>query len=454
MPQVESAVLSATFSVGENDQPIFAATMRGGLYLAGRYGLGVLVSVGNMLVLTWWIGPHAYGVFVTAIAIVAFLAVLARAGVDTYLVREAAPDKRTYGTATTIILSFSIGLALLAAAVTPLLVRWYGSREFVAPYVLLLATVPVTGITSVPMAQLERSLNFRSVAGIELAGQSAGFLVSALLAWRGAGVWAPVAGQISWQILTLIGAANAASAPLRLHFDREEARKMLAYGAGLTASLRTWQLRTLVNPLLVGRFAGAEAVAFVALAIRIAEALGTFRLAAGRMAIAALARLQDRQDDFRQALQLTLRLQVITLGPLLCAFAWLGPVVVPRLVGTRWMPSLAVYPFIAAGVLINSVYNLQASALFVIGKQWVVLRSYAVHVALLATGALCLLPRLGIAGYGWAELLACGAYCLIHSGLAQTVRMSYRKLTPWVAAFSAGLFLVPSVRLLSRIIQR
>ena len=442
-------------SVAESHQPISSATMRCGVYLAGRYGLGVLVSVGNMMVLTWWIGPHTYGVFVTAIAIVAFLAVLARAGVDTYLVRsDAAPGEQTYGTAATIIVSFSAGLALGAAAATPLLVRWYGSREFEAPYLVLLATVPLTGLTGIPMACLERDLNFRSIAGIELAGQSAGFLVSAVLAWRRAGVWAPVAGQVVWQVLTLIAAASAAATPLRLRFHRERAREMLAYGAGLTASLRTWQLRTLVNPLLVGRLAGAEAVAYVALAIRIAEALGTFRLAAGRMAIAALARLQSRRDDFRQALQLALRLQVITLGPLLCAFAWLGPWIVPRVVGARWMPSLSVYPFIAAGVLVNSVYNLQASALFVVGKQWVVLRSYAAHVVLLATGTLCFLPCFGIAGYGWAELLACAAYFLIHCGLARSVQMSYRKLTPWVAVFSAGLFMVPSVQLLFRILRR
>ena len=179
---------------------------------------------------------------------------------------------------------------------------------------------------------------------------------------------------------------------------------MLSFGIGITASQRAWQLRTLVNPLLVGRFAGAEDVAFVALAIRIAEALGTFRLAAGRMAIAALARLQDRPERFRTALEQAVYLQVMTLGPLLCAFGLLGPFVVKHVIGARWMPSLTVFPFVAAGVLVNSVYNLQASALFVTGQQWTVMRSYVVHVALLGTGTWLLLPRFGIAGYGWAEL--------------------------------------------------
>jgi len=161
------------------------------------------------------------------------------------------------------------------------------------------------------------------------------------------------------------------------------------------------------------------------------------------MAIAALARLQDRRDEFRKMLERALYLQVITLGPLLCAFALLGPFVLRHVIGMRWMPSLTVYPFIAAGVLVNSVYNLQASALFVVGRQWTVMRSYSVHVALLGGGTLFLLPRFGIAGYGWAELLACCAYFLIHAGLAGTIGISYRKLVPWVVACIVFLFLPP-----------
>jgi len=443
-----------SISSSDSGEPFSGETMRGGIYLAGRYGLGVLVSLGNMLVMTWWIGPHAYGLFVTAIGIVAFLAAVARSGVDTYLVRsETPPDSSIYGTATTLILSISIALSAIAAAAAPLLIRWYGNREFVAPYLVLLLTVPVTGLTGVPMAKLERALDFRRIAAIELAGQTAGLLVAVPLAWWRAGVWAPVVGQIAWQTFTLLAAGVSASMALRLRFDHCRAREMLSFGLGLTASLRTWQLRTLVNPLLVGRFAGAEGVAFVALAVRIAEALGTFRLAAGRMAIAALARLQGRQEQFRKALERALYLQVVTLGPLLCGFALLGPFILPHVVGARWMPSLVIYPFVAVGVLVNSVYNLQASALFVVGKQWIVMHAYTAHVALLAATTLVLLPRLGIVGYGWAELLACGSYLTIHAGLRRCVAISYRQLAPCMAVFVPGLFLPPMSGFVLRIIQ-
>ena len=414
---------------------------KGGAYLAARYGLGVLVSVGNMLIMTRWIGPHSYGLFVTAVGMVAFLSSVARGGIDIYLVRrEVEPDQHVYGVAATLIGVLALALALAAGAATPLLVRWFKSREFVLPYLTLLLMVPVTGLTGVFMAKLERILNFGSVAAIELGGQILGFLVSAALAWWKRGVWAPVAGQMVWQMYVLAAACVSARVLPWPRFDIAQMREMLSYGFGLTASLRTWQLRTLINPLLVGRFCGTEAVAFVALALRIAEALGTIRLAAGRMAIAALARLQNRREQFRKTLEHALYLQVISLGPLLAGFALCGPYLVRHLMGTRWMPALAVYPFVAAGVLINSVYNLQASALFVMGRQWLVMRSYTAHVLLLGAGTVMLLPRMGITGYGWAELLACGAYLPLHSGLAPRTVISYRRLAPWVVAFLAILF--------------
>jgi O-antigen/teichoic acid export membrane protein len=426
----------------DSSLPIFSSeTLRGGVFLMSRYGLGVLVSLGNMLVMTRWIGPHSYGLFVTAIGLVGFLSTLARAGVDVYLVRrETLPDERMYHVAGTLIFSISVGLTLIGGALAPLLIRWYGNSEFLSAYVVLLLTVPLIGLTGVPMAKLERDLNFRSVAGIELGGQVLGLLLAVFLAAGGAGVWAPVAGQMASQTVTLVAACTCSGFLPHFRFNRGQAREMLTFGIGQVTSSRVWQLRTLVNPLLVGRVAGAEGVAYVAFGIRIAEALGAVRLAAGRLALAALSRLQDKPETFRTALQRTLELQVIMLGPLLCGFALIGPLVLQHVIGTRWMPSLLVYPFVAAGVLINSVFNLQASALFVAGRHWVVLRSYSMHVALLGGGTLLLVPHFGITGYGWSELFACAAYVLIYASTARIAVLSYRKLLFWMIIFLSLLF--------------
>ena len=422
------------------DGQLRALATRSGVYLTLRYGLSIMVSMANMFLLTRWIGPHAYGVFVTAVGLTTFLASLTRFGVDTYLVRcEPAPDRREYDVAFTLVLTNSFLLTGFGMAIVPLLRRWYASDEFAAPYLVMMLCVPLAGLAGIPVAKLERDLNFRSAASIELAGQVIALVVAAGLAWGGMSVWAPVAGMVAWQLFAFLAACAAARFSPGLKIEGQTARRMLAFGFGYSASMRMWQMRSLVNPLLVGRFVGAEGVALVAFGLRVAEGIGFVRTAAGRLAIAALARLQSDRPQLRKALEKALELQVVLLGPLLCTFALCGPWLVPRLMGTRWTGLLEVYPFVAIGVLLSSVFNLQASALFVVGEQWAVLRAYACHVSLLALGTFLLLPRFGIVAYGWAELVACAGFVFIHSALSQVIPISYRALLPWLGACVAVL---------------
>ena len=61
-------------------------------------------------------------------------------------------------------------------------------------------------------------------------------------------------------------------------------------------------MRLLVNPVLVGRFAGAQGVGFVALAIRLVEVLSFIKQATWRVAMAALAKLDETGSDCAEAL--------------------------------------------------------------------------------------------------------------------------------------------------------
>jgi PST family polysaccharide transporter len=412
-----------------------------GIYVGARYGLGILIGLANMFALTWWIGPHAYGIFVTVIGLSAFLGTLTRVGADTYLVRrEAPPDERLYNVAATLIACISVGLVTIGTVAVPALMHWFSSREFVFPYLATLVTVPISGIAGPPIAKLERDLNFRTAAGIELTGQFLALTVSAVLAWQRLGVWAPVAGVITSQTFVALAAWQAAQIKPCMVFDAIEIRAMLSFGLGYTLSLRVWQLRALVNPLLIGRILGAEAVAFVALAVRIAESLGFVRSAAGRLAVAGLSRLHSEPDRFRRAIQKGLELQVLTIGPLLCVFAAVAPALIVTLFGSRWSACVQLYPWVALAILINSVFNLQASGLYVLEEQWAVLWSYCAHIVVFASVAYLLASRIGIRGYGWADVVACISYWWLHRKLSQRVRVSYRRIASWLFVFGLPLF--------------
>ena len=430
-------------NTGAGTSYMVSLSQRGVAFIAARYGASSLIQAGNVLVLTWWIGPRAYGAFVTAVGITTFLSSITRAGLDTHLVRsEEVPTREDYDTAFTLILLISMFLCLVGWLALPLLNLWLHDRSFAVPYLVLLATIPLVGLAGPLLAKMERALEFRGVAQIEFGGQLCAFVVGAVLAWRGLGVWAPVVGYVAWQAFVLVAARIVSGFAPRLNFNLPRARQMMRFGLGFSASVRVWQLRNLVNPLIVGRFLGTEAVAFVALGVRAVEALGFVRTAVARVEIAALSRLREDPARGREMMQKGARWQIFALGPAFCLLALLGPKFLPTLMGARWSSVLLVFPFIAAAALTNSIFLLEASALFVEGRQWVVTRTYLWHVALFVSGTAVLVPRFGIAGYGWAELAACLPCFLLHDALTPNLRVSLKACLPWLFGFDTAILSV------------
>jgi O-antigen/teichoic acid export membrane protein len=189
---------------------------------------------------------------------------------------------------------------------------------------------------------------------------------------------------------------------------------MLSYGLGYSSSIWVWQLRTLVNPILVGRLAGVEAVGYVGLAIRLCEVLSFVRSAAWRIAMAALAKLRGDIGRLRRSVSEGMRLQVLAVGIPLAGFAIIAPHVVPRFFGPRWEPAMRVYPFIALSYLVNSVFNLHSSVLYLLQRSWDVTVFHVLHVVLFAGAASLFVARMGLVGYGWAEVAALSSYVVLH----------------------------------------
>lgn len=393
------------------------------------------------MLLTRAIGPGNFGLFTSALGITIYLSYLAGLSVNIYLIRRvSAPSKQVYHQAFTLLLVTGLAAMLAGAACLPLVRLWFKDFRLLPPLLAMLTTLPLTCLASPATAKLERELNYRAVAFIELSGQVINHAVALTLAYAGYGVWAPVAGYWLWQFYQLIATCRAAGIYPRPHWSWPLAVEMARYGAGFSASYWLWQLRTLVNPLLVGRFCGPEAVGIVALAIRFVEALSFAKNAAWRLSFAALAKIQHDRARLKRAVDEAMFLQTLALGPLLAVFAFTAPWVVPVLFGEQWSAVLVVYPFIALGYLWNALFNMHAAVLYVLRYNREVGLFHVTHVALLAGGAWLLLPTYGLLGYGLAEIVALGGYMVVHRFLAPILRPGYIKVVPWSAAFGAAIF--------------
>jgi len=417
--------------------------LHGGFYMVVRQGLGIAISSVGLILLTRAIGPGAYGIYAAAIGIYTYLLNLSQWGINVYLIRrEEEPSPEDYHQAFSLLLVLGLagtGLALLAI---PFLKSWVRLEGFGPVAAVLFAALPVNLIIFVPLARLERALDYRKVALIELAGQLALYPVALPLAYLGLGPWAPVVGWWAMQVLTLGLVYWTSDYRPRLHWESTRVRAMVRYGLGFTASDSVWNLRYLVNPLVVGRYASAEAVGQVALAIRLVEQVSSTIMAVSwRLSIPVFARIQEDRPRTIKALADGVSLQLMTVGPLLAGFGLVAPWLIPLLFGPSWLGTVMVYPFIATGHLAGAAFNLHTSVLYVLRKIWEVAAFHLVYIILFAGSALLLVPRLGLRGYGWAELAALPSYGLLLVFVLHHIgRPVSAQAAIWFAAWVVPLF--------------
>lgn len=416
---------------------------RGGAYLAIRQALGVLIGVAGPIFLLREIGPNNYGLYAAALSILTYIQLLSQWGVEVYLMRhpESEDCPEVYHSAFTLLIGLSILGTLAGLCSLPYLNHWMRLRGFVSPAWVMLLTLPFLTLRQVPLAMLERKLDYKHIAIVELCGQICFYLFALPLAFRDRSVWAPVAGWYAQQFLLMALFFVLARYRPALHFDLQMARRILSYGLGYSSAVWVWQIRTLINPLVVGRYVGSDAVGFVALAIRVVETLSFARSAAWRISIAALARLQEDTQRLLRAIGEGMRLQTLAIGPPLVLFAVAGPTILAHLFGRRWAPAMVVYPFIALSSLSNAAFTLQASTLYVIRKNWAVAAFGLVHLGLFGGSALLLVPHLGMIGYGWAEVVALPSYFLLHRAVAKRIgKPDYLIVAVWWLAFGIAMF--------------
>lgn len=428
---------------GASGRPVDALRQRvarGGAYLAARRVIGAGIGVVGLLALTRQIGPSAYGLYAGPLAVVSFVVVVATAGLDALLIRraDAPPVEEEHAAWSLLVVTSTLGAAAVLVASVPL-DAWLGGG-FVAPLRVLVLSVPLNVLWLPAMARLERDLRYRPLALIELGGDLVYYAIALGLAYRGAGVWAPVSGQLGLQAWQLVAASVTAGYRPRWRWDRSASRQLLRSGSAISASSLVFKVHELVNPLVVGRFAGAAAVGQVAVALRLVDTLAVVKRATSRMGTVAMAKVRYDRARLTAAHADGMALQVLGVGPVLGAFAVVGGPLVPFAFGSDWGLVAEVFPLVALTTLVGTLFNLHSSVLLVQGRNLPVLWLRVAQVVLSVGSAFVLVPRYGVVGFGWSEVVRAFGFLVIDRAVREVITPRYRTAATWLVVISPWLF--------------
>lgn len=418
------------------------AALRGGMFLAGRQVVSIGLKLIGVMVITRLLGPASYGSYVSAFNVYQYILMLGQAGVGVYLLRqEGTVSDEAYGTAFSILLGMSVVLTTAFEVARDPLAGWIGVDGFSEVAALIVLALPFQLLSVPATVMLERALNYKAVAFLEIFGQVCFYLTAVPLVLLHYG---PVSLGIAWVVQQAVSCVCAFVMTRQLPWFRwngTTARQIAAYAGSFSVANWVWQARMLINPLIVGPALGGQAVGLVGMTIGLLEMLAIIKTIAWRLSVSVLGRIQADLDKVRKAVTEGMELQLLAVGTILLGFGWTGRFIVPILFGERWAPVMDIYPYIALSYLMMTPFNMHSAVLSVLRRNHDLAVCFLFHIALFAGVAYLAVPRYGMIGYGFGELATLPTYFLMHVYLKRAVGSPNYALTSiWWCATAIGLF--------------
>jgi len=369
-------------------------TIRGATATLSTSGLGLAVQVVGTVTLARLLTPADFGV-VTMVT--TFSLLLANFGLNGFTEAVIQFEEIDHYTASNLFwLNSGAGLvlAIACAAAGSLLARFYRNPLVANVAVGLSPGIFIAAVSVIHLALLKRAMRFAATSTNDILGRVVYTAVPILLASKGWGYWALVAGIVSQQLSVTIGAWWLCRWVPSLPRRTGKTGVMVRFAAKVYARSGVRYSTENVDNLLVGWQFNAVALGFYK------KAYDLFALSAGQItsplhtvALAALSRLNQDPARFRRYVANSLGI-ITFLGMAAGAnLTLVGKDVVRLVLGPQWSESGRIFQLFGPGIGVMLPYSSLGWIHLSIGKPGRLLRWSLVELALTLSLFLAVLPK-------------------------------------------------------------
>jgi O-antigen/teichoic acid export membrane protein len=293
---------------------------RGFNWLGGAMIIAKATDFGAILIVLLFLTKQEVGVASLIVAIGAVIEALDGVGTSAALVQAPALSRLQLDS----LFWFITGAALTIGALTWVIAQgfaaFYGVAGMASYFLAVAIKQPLTGAAVIPLAILNRNLQYERIAVINVCASLGAALTRVALAALGAGAWAIVAAYTANGLYTLIGASIARPFRPGLRFRMASISPLVRFGVRAATTSFFEQTFNNVGYLLVGGFYGAEPLAVFRVAFDIAmqPAMAASTLV-NRTALPVFVRAAAVREQLAQALTWSLGRLATILLPLAAA---------------------------------------------------------------------------------------------------------------------------------------
>lgn len=426
--------------------------VRGGAATISAATLSLGVQLVSTVILARLLKPADFGLVAMVTTISMFLFSVGANGFNEAIIQRDTLDRSLASNLFWINAALGFILTIGFAATGSLLARFYRNPLVADVAVAMSPSILVSAVSIIHVALLKRAMRFAAVSANEVVGRSVNTIVAILLAFRGWGYWALVAGIIAQVLSTTMGAWWLCRWIPSLPRPGVGTRATVGFAANVYGTFSANYFTRNFDNLLVGWKFNAAALGYYKKAYDL-FALSASQLTAplNNVALAALSRVKDDPARFRRHLASSLEMVAFVGMAIGADLTLVGKDVVRLVLGPKWSESGRIFELFGPGIGVMLLYSTVGWIHVSIGKperwfRWTLIESVATALLFLLV-----LPW-GPAGIAvawsvsfWVLLIPAFWYAgrPIHFGVSQLVATAWRY---GVASLLAGCMTTMVVR--------
>jgi O-antigen/teichoic acid export membrane protein len=320
---------------------VAARSAKGSALLLTRQVLCQGMNFCGLVFLGRYLSIEDYGFYGILFFLSAFISNFGDIGLSASLLRQKEePTRDDYASVFSAQLTLSAAAAVVFAAVSPLLCRAYSLPFSYSQYfILMAASLFVTAFRTVPTTKLERHLDFKWLAVIEIIHTAVYNAMASAMAYRGYG---PLSFTLSMLCRVLLGGILvniAGKAPLRLNFNLALIKKHLVFGLPYQAGSFVNVFKDAIGAIVIGLVVSTASVGMISMASTIATFPVMLTGILGRLFFPAFARGVNDKPTLEKLFALSMRVNNALVAPLALFILFMAKPFTLHIFGEKWTAS-------------------------------------------------------------------------------------------------------------------
>lgn len=395
-----------------------------------------VLSLGTTAVLARLLNPGDFGLVGMVATLTALLMVFSDMGLSWATIQRQQLSKSQVSNLFWINTGIGILLWFLCIAGSPLVANFYGEPKLMAITAALGAGFVLSGITAQPIALLNRSMNYKATAQIEVLALVVGASSALAAAFYGLGYWALVIQSLSTGMVRMLLAVPMSHIQISAPRRGVGTLSLVTFGGMLALNGLLIYLARNLDSVLIGKYWGAEELGFYNRAyflMLLPSMLATGLLT--NLMVPSLSALQGNKERFGNAYRKALCMVALIGCPMALGLALTANEMVYLIYGEKWKPVVPLLIWLSIASITQPLYNTTGWLFTAAGKAKEYLWLTVINGFLLSISFFLALPygALGIAkAYGivMGIVIFFPALWLAHKIADLSFTQSLKKLIP------------------------